>query len=89
MLMMSKDRPYPLTAATDGEQVKIAHVNGGSRLTKRLFNMGLFEGVEVDVIMRQTGGAVVMRCHGARLALGVGMAHKIQVTRIQEEQDDE
>ena len=70
----------PLTMATPGETVKLIVVNGGRSVRHRLADLGLTPGTEIRVIQSDpTGPLIIGFKDDARLALGRGMAHKIQV----------
>jgi len=73
---------FPLPMATEGERVKIVGVTGGKLLIKRLIAMGLIEETELQVLQRQRENAVVVACGEMRLALGFGIANKIQVVPV-------
>lgn len=68
----------PLTQAEPGERVVVVEHAGGEGLARRLTDMGLTTGKEVEVLTRETG-PVVVSCGGSRLALGQGMCDKIMV----------
>lgn len=70
---------YPLMMADPGVRVRIVALRGGSGLDRRLTEMGLNIGAEVEVRQRQGGGLIVMRGE-TRFAIGGGMAHKVMVT---------
>ncbi|HDN26668.1 MAG TPA: ferrous iron transport protein A [Thioploca sp.] len=82
MLMENKNitQAFPLPMATEGERVKIVGVTGGKLLIKRLIAMGLIEETELQVLQRENG--VVVACGETRLALGFGIANKIQVVPV-------
>lgn len=71
-------KAFPLSMASDGEQVRITQLLGGKGLAMRLTELGLNQGTEISVVQRQGGGLVVAR-GGTRIALGGGMAMKILV----------
>jgi len=68
----------PLAMAREGDWVRITRVSGGSRMVKRLTDLGLNVGAEVMVSQRQGGGLIVVR-GDLRLAIGAGAAQKILV----------
>lgn len=72
---------FPLTMAGENAAVRVVAIQGGTRLARRLTEMGLHVGSEIVVRQRQGGGLVV--CRGeTRLALGGGMAHRIMVSPL-------
>ncbi|MBW2621439.1 MAG: transcriptional repressor [Deltaproteobacteria bacterium] len=67
-----------LSQAEAGERVVILHYNGGREMERRLVDMGLTRGTEVEVLS-QNEGPLVVSCRGSRLALGKGLSEKIMV----------
>lgn len=78
---MTRNAPFPLSQAQEGERVRVVALHGGEGLARRMIEMGLNVGSELSVRQRQ-GGAVVVSRGGTRFALGVGMAHKLWVCRL-------
>ena len=72
-----------LRLAQEGEWVRIVSVNGGKGVHERLTGFGLRVGAEVQVLQNSMNGKLLLGHHGARLYLGGGMAHKIQVVVIE------
>ncbi|MBU2549469.1 MAG: transcriptional repressor [Proteobacteria bacterium] len=79
----AKDRgeTVPLSEAEPGECVIVRGHVGGAEFQRRLTDMGLNPGVEIEVLNRN-GGPLVVACRGSRMALGRGMSEKIQVTPV-------
>lgn len=76
---------YPLSLASEGERVQVVKITGGQQLMRSLFSMGITDGTELEVIQHQAASGVVVRCLESRWALGRGMAHKVLVTRIEQQ----
>ncbi len=74
---------YPLTDVPSNHTVQLLHIDAGRKAAQRLAEMGLTPGVQFDVL-QNNGGPLLLRVRGSRLAVGRGMAEKIQV-RIQGE----
>lgn len=72
---------FPLMMADEGARVRIVALRGGKGLTTRLTELGLNVGSELAVVQRQGGGLLIARGE-ARIALGGGMAAKIQVAPL-------
>ena len=70
---------FPLVQAAVGQEVRLVDINGGRRLTHRLVEMGLTPGVRFR-ILQNSGGPLLLAISDARLALGRGMADKMNVT---------
>ncbi|CAK0771667.1 ferrous iron transport protein A [Gammaproteobacteria bacterium] len=71
----------PLMAHRPGERVRIARIEGGRMMQRRLQAMGLQIGTEVSV-MHHPGHGMVVACHQTRLALGRGIAERLFVEHI-------
>ena len=74
---------FALRLAQEGEWVRIVAVNSGKGVHERLAGFGLRIGAEVQVLQNSMNGKLLLGHQGARLYLGGGMAHKIQVTVIE------
>jgi ferrous iron transport protein A len=66
-----------------GVRVRIAHIQGGRDLIRRLLSLGLREGIEVDVLQRRGRGVVVAHA-GTRVAIGGGIAKKLDVCPLKQ-----
>jgi ferrous iron transport protein A len=84
MLMNNKNlsQAFPLAMAQEGERVKIVSVTGGKRMIMRMIAMGLVEEMELVVLQRHRENGFVVACGETRLALGFGIASKIQVISV-------
>lgn len=70
----------PLAMVTPGETVKLVAIHGGQRIRQRLADLGLTPGTTLQVVQANAWGPLIVAFKGdARLALGRGMAHKIEV----------
>jgi ferrous iron transport protein A len=74
---------FPLTLAAMGERVRVVAVGGGQGTDRRLSDLGLTTGCVVTVVSRGSAGSMVVAREDVRLALGVGMAHRVLVTRVE------
>ena len=73
----------PLTMATPGERVRMIVIQGGHAARKRLADLGLTPGTVLQIIQANVHGPLIVAVKDdARLALGRGMAHKIQVEPV-------
>jgi len=70
----------PLTMVSPNENVKLVGINGGHTVRQRLADLGLTPGTTLRVVQANARGPLIVAFKDdARLALGRGMAHKIQV----------
>lgn len=73
----------PLAMVTPGETVKMVGIRGGRRVRKRLADLGLNPGTELRVVQTNVMGPLIVAFKDdVRLALGRGMAHKIEVEPV-------
>ncbi len=75
-------RAFPLFFASEGEKVRILAYDSGRGVERKLADLGLPVGSELTIMTRQHGGRMVVARDGVRIALGVGMAHRIMVARV-------
>ena len=69
-----------LSELPPGSRSKITNVLGGAAVKKRLEDLGLRVGSEIEVISSQfLRGPVTVKSGGTTLAIGHGMAGKIEV----------
>ena len=72
-----------LAMVAPGETVKLISVRGGQRVSKRLADLGLTPDTIVCVVQANAYGPLIVAFkEDVRLALGRGMAHKIEVELI-------
>ncbi len=69
----------PLAMAQIGQIVRLLSVRAGKGLRKRLADMGLVPGAELEIVQNATSGPFIIRVKDSRIVLGRGMAHKIMV----------
>lgn len=80
--MAGRSASFPLALAGEGEKVRIVFFReDGGTMRERLLGMGVCMDDEIVIVAKHEGGAVLIARGGSRIALGGGMAHKINVTR--------
>jgi len=72
----------PLTMVSPGEMVRIETLNSGRGMVRRLTDMGLNVGTEIQVINKGNPGPFLIAVRGTRLGIGHGVAHKIMVKPV-------
>ena len=75
---MPPENTFPLSQARVGQQVRLLRIHGGRQLTHRLVEMGLTPGVTIRVL-QNSGGPLLVAEADSRIAVGRGMADKIDV----------
>ena len=79
--MLNQNGNLPLAMVGTGQVVKLVRVAAGRILTRRLAELGLTPGVQLEILQDQ-GGPLLLAVRDSRLALGRGMAHKIIVETV-------
>jgi len=77
----------PLATVCPGRKVRIVSLLAGRGLQRRLMDMGLNIGSEVEVISSIGRGPLLIACRETRLMVGFGMAKKIMVDSIDYEEE--
>lgn len=72
---------FPLSTAVAGDRLVISALDAGKGLGRRLADLGLPIGTEIEVVHRQHGGRLVVARDASRVALGASMTRKIMVRR--------
>jgi ferrous iron transport protein A len=67
----------PLAMMRQGERAKVLSISGGKGLVRRLTEMGLYPGVEIEIISNMGAGPLIIGLGGSRLGIGFGIAKKI------------
>ena len=70
----------PLSDARAGQRFKVAGIEGGRHLCARMAAMGIYPGVEMEVVCGGCNCPCLVRVHGCTLSLGAGLSEKILVT---------
>ncbi|MGB9728019.1 MAG: FeoA family protein [Nitrososphaeria archaeon] len=78
---MVEEDVIPLSIMPVGSKAVIEQLSGGVGLTRRLMEMGMTPGTQVEVI-RNDMGPIVVRARGITIAIGRGMANHILVRKI-------
>jgi len=78
------NKHYALSSIPIGKQVRLQKIDAGRRIAHRLTELGLTPGVEFSII-QDSGGPLLISVRGSRIAIGRGMANKIQVIPIDDQ----
>ncbi|MCK4555624.1 MAG: ferrous iron transport protein A [Candidatus Aenigmarchaeota archaeon] len=68
-----------LAMAECGKKVLIKEIASGVCLRKRLSDLGIYEGVKVEVVRNDFSGPVIVSVLDSKVILGRGEVHKIMV----------
>ncbi|MEM0053509.1 MAG: FeoA family protein [Nitrososphaeria archaeon] len=77
---MSEDI-IPLSSVPENSKCIIEELSGGVGLTRRLMEMGMVPGTEVEVVQNNLG-PIIVRIRGITIAIGRGMANHIFVRKV-------
>jgi len=69
----------PLASLPAGARGRIVSIDAGPGLVRRLAQMGFFPGAEVEVVVNEGKGLLVVRVRGSEIAISKGIAMKILV----------
>jgi ferrous iron transport protein A len=67
----------PLVMVRQGERARVLRISAGRGLVRRLTEMGLYPGVEIEIISNMGAGPLIIGVGGLRLGIGLGIAKKI------------
>jgi len=73
---------FPLSLLAEGEVGKVVKLNGGRRFQEKMISMGINPGDTVEVLSGSPGHALLILIGNTRLALGHGLAHRIEIEAI-------
>ena len=69
----------PLSMVQEGAEVIVVGFKGGARFVQKLADMGFVPGTKVRVLRNQSSGPMIVILRGMQLAIGRGIATKIEV----------
>jgi len=69
----------PLSEVLSGKTGIITGIDSGKGIYRRLAAMGVFEGREISIILNNLRTPVLIEASGRKMAIGRGMADKIQM----------
>lgn len=72
-------RTKMLSEARSNETVRVVRLHGGRGLSDNLAGLGVLPGTTVRVVAKGSSGPVVIACRGGRIAIGRGMAERVEV----------
>ncbi|MCK5218936.1 transcriptional repressor [bacterium] len=74
---ITKGEEVTLSAISNGHRAQVTRLEGGLGLQRRLREMGIVPGTEIEVLSNQFAGPFLIRVRGSRLAIGHHITHKI------------
>ncbi len=71
----------PLNMLCVGETCKVAKIQAGGSATRRLYEMGLNTGAQIEVL-KNDRGPMIVGLGGHKVALGRGLTEKVLVGKL-------
>lgn len=75
-----------LFSAIPGKTYKVAEIAGGHGMQKRLQDLGIVQGTELEVIQNDTRHPLLIKTNGTVLMIGKGIAKKISAFEVSDMQ---
>jgi ferrous iron transport protein A len=72
----------PLSKRARTGRVKVCKVTGDRKICARMASMGLYPGVEADVICSETGSTCLLKVNGGTISLDADVSENIFVTSL-------
>jgi len=66
----------------EGDKIRIKCVSCGMNFRRRLIDLGLFDGAEIEIIKNDKFGPLILKIFNSKIALGRGQAAKIYGEKI-------
>lgn len=63
-------------------KVKVCKVNGDRKICARMASMGLYPGVEADIICAENGSQCLLKVNGGTISLDPAISENILVTNV-------
>ncbi len=77
------DEPIgPLSRKGKTGRVKVCKVNGNRKVCARMASMGVYPGVEADIICAEKGSQCILKVNGGTISLDSDVSNNILVTHI-------
>ena len=64
------------------DKIIITHLECGMNLRKRLMELGLFDGSEIEIIKNDSSGPLIIKIFESKIALGRGESQNIYGNKI-------
>lgn len=79
ILKAPKSASLPLSNAQAGKPLKVSGILGGRHLCARMASLGIYPGVEMELLCAGCGSPCLVRVRGGTISLGAGISDKILV----------
>lgn len=78
---MNGETLLPLSFLAEGEKGVVTKLNGGRTFLEKMNSMGISQGESIEVLSGTPGQALLVMIGNSRLALGFGLANKIEIEK--------
>jgi len=75
-------KPQALSQFSANEKIKISNVFCGREFSRRLCDLGLFEGTKIKIVKNDGFGPLIVQIFNSQIALGRGETEKIYAKKI-------
>jgi len=72
----------PLSKSAGTGRVKVCKITGDRRICARMASMGLYPGVEADIICSETGSQCLLKVNGGTISLDSDVSEKVFVSSV-------
>ncbi len=75
-------RVSPLSHTCQPGRIKICHITGDRKLCARMASMGVYPGIEAELICTENGSQCILKVGGGTLSLDMSISDNILVSAI-------
>ena len=76
------DAIAPLSKKGQPGKVRVCKVTGDRKICARMASMGVYPGVEADIVCSENGDRCILRVHGGTISLDADISANILVTQL-------
>lgn len=76
------DTVLPLSQKNRTGKVKVCKITGNRKICARMASMGLYPGVEADIICSENGSCCVLKINGGTISLDSDVSENIYVASV-------
>ena len=77
-----RHRVGPLADKDQSGKIRICQITGDRKLCARMASMGVYPGIEADLICPESGGQCILKIQGSTLSLDRSVSENILVSAI-------
>ncbi len=76
----------PLSMMKPGQRLRVMGIAAGRCANRRLSDLGLIPDTEIEIVQKQGNGPLILAVRDTRIAIGHGVAHKVLVQLVTQQQ---